>query len=93
MAQITSVAIVATGWTRIDSLASHTYIEVSHPDETQRVGLRITGADPTSGTAWNASGSRRVAPGDTWPMRLAASDQVWARTETGAATVDVSEAV
>jgi hypothetical protein len=96
MSQVTTVSVTNSGWTRVDSLASHTYIEVSFPGEaatTQRAGLRIAGSDPGAGTAWNASGSRRMAAGEQWVMRLATTDQVWLRTETGADTVDVSEAL
>jgi hypothetical protein len=93
VAQITSVAInSATGWTRLDSLASHIYIEVSNPNEDISVGIRISGTDPGSGTAWNASGSRRLGPGGEYCMRLGTSDQVWARASTGTPTLDVSEA-
>jgi hypothetical protein len=96
VSQITSVAInAATGWTRIDSLASHTYIEVSHWDASAdaSVGLRISGSDPGAGTAWNASGSRKVQPGGEWCMRLATTDQVWARSSAGTPSLDVSEAL
>lgn len=92
MAQITTVTLSSSAWTRVDSLASHTYIEISHPTEDISVGVRITGSDPGGGTAWNASGSRRMKPDGEYAMRLATSDQVWMRAASGSPAVDVSEA-
>lgn len=91
MATITTVSCGTESWTRIDSLASHTYIDVDNVGD-DSVGLRIAGSDPGAGTAWNASGSKIVPGGQSWPMRLGTSDQVWARREAATANVTVAEA-
>jgi hypothetical protein len=82
MAQTVNVTtVVAAQWTRLDSLAAHTIIEIQNKDATQSLGVVIAGGDP-GGAAWDTG--RKITPGGDAMWRLGATDQVWGRMEAGA---------
>src|SRR5512147_569 len=91
MAQIKTVAITNSAWTRIDSLSLHTYIEVASRDDQQMVGLKISDTDPGA-TAWDSGDVRILQRAGEWPMRLGTTDKIWAKSETGSMSLSVAEA-
>jgi hypothetical protein len=81
VAQTVDVTCLAASWTQLDSLASHTLIEVQNKGA-EPIGVIISAATPGA-LAWNGANVRIVYPGDAGPMwRLATSDHVWGRTQS-----------